>query len=65
MPKHFSSAYWRVRGENTRTLAETMNGERNSEGLQRSLLDIADEYDKLAEHTEAQERAEVQDHAAD
>jgi len=55
MPKHFSSAYWRVRGEKTRTLAETMNGERNSEGLQRSLLDIADEYDKLADRTEAQE----------
>ena len=55
MPKHFSSAYWRVRGKNRR-LAETMNNERNSERLQRSLLDIADEYDKLAENTEAQER---------
>jgi len=65
MAKHFSSFYWRVRGEKTRILAETMNSERNSEGLKRSLLDIADEYDKLAERTEAQERAEVQEHAAD
>jgi len=51
MPVHFSSAYWRARGEETRTLAKTMT----SETLQRTLLDIADEYDKLAEFTEAQE----------
>jgi len=42
-------------GEKTRSLAETMNDERNSERLQRSLLDMADECAKLAE-TEAQER---------
>ena len=51
MPKHFSSAYWRARGEETRTLAETMANEE----LQRTLLEIADEYDRLAEFTEAQE----------
>jgi len=51
MPKHFSSAYWRARGEQTRALAESMTDEK----LQRSLLDIANEYDKLAEATEAQE----------
>jgi len=51
MPKHFSAAYWRARGEETRTLAETMA----SATLQRTLLEIADEYDKLAEFTEAQE----------
>jgi hypothetical protein len=51
MPKHFSSAYWRARSEQTRALAEPMTDEK----LQRSLLDIANEYDKLAELTEAQE----------
>ena len=51
MPKHFSSAYWRTRSEQTRTIAEPMTDER----LQRSLLDIANEYDKLAEAAEAQE----------
>ena len=50
MPKHFSSAYWRTRSQQTRTLAEQTDGK-----LQRSLLDIANEYDKLAEVTEAQE----------
>jgi len=47
----FSSAYWRVRGEETRTLAESANNER----LQRALLAVADAYDKLAEFTEAHE----------
>jgi hypothetical protein len=51
MPTHFSSAYCRARGEETRTLAETMTNEK----LRRTLLDVADEYDKLAEFTEAQE----------
>jgi len=50
IPKHFSSAYWRTRSEQTRALAEQTDGK-----LQRSLLDIANEYDKLAEVTEAQE----------
>ena len=51
MPKHFSSAYWRTRSKQTRALAEAMTDEK----LQRSLLDIAHEYDKLADATEAQE----------
>lgn len=52
MPNHLSSAYWRSRGEETRILAEAMSNER----LQRSLLEIAEQYDKLAEFTEQQER---------
>jgi hypothetical protein len=52
MPKHFSSAYWRARGEQIRALAEPMTDEK----LQRSLLDMANEYDKLAEFAEAQEQ---------
>jgi hypothetical protein len=64
MPKkHFSSAYWRARGEETRALAEGLT----DEPFKRSLLGIADEYDKLAEFTEAQERkpADPKRHAAD
>jgi len=55
MPKHVSSGYWRTRGEQTRALAETVTDEK----FLRSLLDIANEYDKLAEN------AEAQDHTAD
>jgi len=56
LPKHFSSTYWRARAEETRQLAETMTNER----LQRTLFDIASEYDKLAEFTEAHEDEEDQ-----
>jgi hypothetical protein len=52
MPNQLSSAYWRSRGEETRTLAEALHNEH----LQRSLLEIAEQYDKLAEFTEQQER---------
>jgi len=50
----FASVYWRARGEEVRTLADEMTNEK----LQRTLLDIADEYDKLAEFAEAQEHRE-------
>jgi len=45
------AAYWRTRSEQTRALAEHMTDEKP----QRSLLVIANEYDNLAEFTEAQE----------
>ena len=62
MPKHFSSAYWRARGEQTRALAEQPM---TDEKLQRSLLDIANEYDKLAEFAKAQEHAVALDRPDD
>jgi hypothetical protein len=60
MPTHFSSAYWRARGEETRTIGYEMTRDKLQRPLldiAETLLDIADEYDKLAEFTEAQERS--------
>jgi hypothetical protein len=47
-----SSEYWRLRGEETRAIAETLTDEK----LQLSLFVVADEYDRLAEFSEDQER---------
>jgi hypothetical protein len=61
--QRFSHQSIGARAEQVRTLADEMANEK----LQRTLLDIADEYDKPAEFTEAQEHrsAASQRHAAD
>jgi hypothetical protein len=51
IPSHFSPAYRYARGEEARTLEEALT----NEGLRRSLLEIADQYDALAEFAEAEE----------
>jgi len=59
MQYRFSSAHWRTRAETSRTLAEATTEER----FQRLLLDMANEYEKLAENTEAQELTPQRDAA--
>ena len=59
MPKQISSTYWRTRCKQTRTLAEATT----EEDFRQLLLDIANEYDKLAENTEMQERSPLRDAA--
>jgi hypothetical protein len=53
MPDRLGAAYWRTRAEETRLLAAQMSTER----AKLTLLQIAENYDQLAQQAETQERS--------
>jgi hypothetical protein len=60
MSNKITAAQWRERAEETRVLAEGMV----SEEARRDMLEIARQYDKLAEHAERQRNLDTGPRAA-